>query len=116
VKLGAAICNPADFDATNPGNLTAVIHYCTPYFNATGTPINLSFALGIDNSVNTIFGLYPCYAPLNANILHSCTLTEDIPITCAAFVVGLPPTASLMPQLLTALSLPALLLLAHSPA
>jgi hypothetical protein len=96
VKLGGAIRDPDDFDATNHGNLTAVIRYHTPYLDPAGAPVTLSFALGMDVTVNCIFGLPMLCAldsviSLTANILHSRTLNHDFPITRAAAVVGLPP-------------------------
>jgi hypothetical protein len=60
IKLGGAIRDPSDFDATDHGNLTAVIRYYTPYVDIFGSPtITISFALGSDVTVNTstIFGL-----------------------------------------------------------
>ena len=38
VKLGGAIRDPSNFDTANHGNLTAVIHYFTPYSDITSAP------------------------------------------------------------------------------
>jgi hypothetical protein len=54
IKLGGAICDPADFDSSTHGNLTAVIRYYAPYIDNNGSPITLSFALSADVTVNTI--------------------------------------------------------------
>ena len=96
VKLGGAIRDPSDFDAPDHGNLTAVICYFTPYSDTSGAPITLSFALGPDVTINTIFGL-PMLCDLDSiisltlNSLHSCALNADFPITRAATSFGLPP-------------------------
>jgi hypothetical protein len=55
IKLGGAIRDPSDFDAADHGNPTAMIRYYTPYTNVSGSPITLSFDLGSDATVNTIF-------------------------------------------------------------
>lgn len=96
IKLGGAIRDPSEFTATDHGNLTAVIRYFTPYTDTHGSPITLSFALGPDVTVNTIFGL-PMLCDLDAvislrsNLLHSQSLNHDFPITRAAAHCGLPP-------------------------
>ncbi len=96
IKLGGAIRDPTDFVSTDHGNLTAVIRYYTPYTDISGSPIHLSFALGPDVTVNTIFGL-PLLCDLDAvislrsNSMHSRTLNHDFPITRAAANFGLPP-------------------------
>jgi hypothetical protein len=95
IKLGGAIRDPSDFDATDHGNLTAVIRYYTPYVDLTGSPITISFALGSDVTVNTIFGLpmlcdLDAIISLRANSLHSRALNLDFPITRAAANFGLP--------------------------
>jgi hypothetical protein len=96
IKLGGAIRDPADFVSSDHGNLTAVIRYYTPYVDTTNSPITLSFALGPDVTVNTIFGL-PMLCDLDAiislrsNSMHSRSLNHDFPITRAAAHVGLPP-------------------------
>jgi hypothetical protein len=95
IKLGGAIRDPDNFDATNHGNLIAVIRYFTPYVDTTGNPIQLSFALGNDVTVNTIFGLpmlcdLDSVISLRSNSLHSRSLNLDFPITRAAATFGLP--------------------------
>jgi hypothetical protein len=95
IKLGGAICDPFDFNASNHGNLTAVIRYRTPYQDQTGSPITFSFALGTDVTVNTIFGLpmlcnLDLVISLRANSLYSSVLDRQFPITRAAAVFGLP--------------------------
>jgi hypothetical protein len=88
-------CNPADFDSSNHGNLTAVIRYYTPYLDTGGSPITISFALGSDVTVNTIFGI-PMLCNLDSVIslctdsMHSHVLGIDFPITRAAATFGLP--------------------------
>jgi len=96
IKLGGAIRDPTEFVSTDHGNLTAVIRYYTPYTDISGSPIHLSFALGPDVTVNTIFGL-PLLCDLDAiislrsNSMHSRSLNHDFPITRAAANFGLPP-------------------------
>jgi hypothetical protein len=102
VKLGGAIRDPSDFDAADHGNLTAVIRYYTPYSDASGAPITLSFALGPDVTVNTIFGLpmlcdLDSVISLTSNSLHSRALSTDFPITRAAATFGLPPDCTFDP-------------------
>ena len=102
IKLGGAIRDPSDFDATDHGNLTAVIRYYTPYVDTSGSPITLSFALGSDVTVNTIFGLpmlcdLDSIISLRSNSMHSRTLHRDFPITRAAAAFGLPPNCSFDP-------------------
>ena len=102
VKLGGAIRDPSDFDAADHGNLTAVIRYFTPYTDTTGAPITLSFALGPDVTVNTIFGLpmlcdLDSVISLTANSLQSRALNVDFPITRAAATFGLPPDCTFDP-------------------
>jgi hypothetical protein len=95
IKLGGAIRDWFDFDASTHGNLTAVIRYRTPYQDQTGSPITFSFALGTDVTVNTIFGLpmlcnLDLVISLRANSLYSSVLDRQFPITRAAAVFGLP--------------------------
>jgi hypothetical protein len=102
IKLGGAIRDPANFDATDHGNLTAVIRYYTPYVDSSGSPITISFALGSDVTVNTIFGLpmlcdLDSIISLRSNSMHSRTLNRDFPIIRAAATFGLPPTCSFDP-------------------
>jgi hypothetical protein len=67
IKLGGAISDPSDFDASDHGNLTAIIRYYTPYTDTSGFRITIPFALGADVTVNTIFGL-PMLCDLDAVI------------------------------------------------
>jgi hypothetical protein len=95
IKLGGAISDPTDFDASDHGNLTAVIRYYTPYTDTSGSPITISFALGPDVTVNTIFGLpmlcdLDVIISLRSNSMHSRTLDTDFPITRSAATFGLP--------------------------
>jgi hypothetical protein len=95
IKLGGAISDPSNFDASDHGNLTAVIRYYTPYTDPSGSPITISFALGADVTVNTIFGL-PMLCDLDAvislrtNSMHSRALNLDFPITRSSATFGLP--------------------------
>jgi hypothetical protein len=102
IKLGGAIRDPDDFDASNHGNLTAVIRYFTPYLDVTGNPIQFSFALGNDVTVNTIFGLpmlcdLDSVISLRSNSLYSRSLDLEFPITRAAATFGLPPGCTFDP-------------------
>jgi hypothetical protein len=94
IKLGGAIRDPLDFDASTHSNLTAIIRYRTPYQDQTGSHITFSFALGTDVTVNTIFGLpmlcdLDSVISLRANSLYSSVLDCQFPITHAAAVFGL---------------------------
>ena len=102
IKLGGAIRDPADFDASDHGNLTAVIRYYTPYTDLSGCPITMSLALGTDVTVNTIFGLpmlcdLDSIISLRSNTLHSRTLNVDFPISRAAATFGLPTNCTFDP-------------------
>jgi len=102
IKLGGAIRDPSDFDASDHGNLTAVIRYFTPYLDSSGDPITISFALGSDVTVNTIFGLpmlcdLDSVISLRSNCMHSRALNLDFPITRAAANFGLPPNCTFDP-------------------
>jgi hypothetical protein len=95
IKLGGAICNPADFDCVDHGNLTAVVRYYAPCVDQSGSAITISFALGSDVTVNTIFGLpmlceLDSVISLRSNNMHSRTLHRDFPINRAAATFGLP--------------------------
>jgi hypothetical protein len=99
IKLGGAIRDPANFDGSTHGNLTAVIRYLTPYTDPSGNPITFSFALGHDVTVNTIFGLpmlcdLDCTISLSSNSLTSAILNLTLPITRAAANHGLPDGCS----------------------
>jgi hypothetical protein len=102
IKLGGAIRDPSDFVSADHGNLTAVIRYYTPYVDTSGSPITISFALGSDVTVNTIFGLpmlcdLDSVISLRSNTMHSRTLHRDFPITRAAASFGLPSDCSFDP-------------------
>lgn len=102
IKLGGAIRDPSDFVAADHGNLTAVIRCYTPCVDTSGTPITISFALGSDVTVNTIFGLpmlcdLDSIISLRSNSMHSRTLNRDFPITRAAAVFGLPSDCTFDP-------------------
>jgi hypothetical protein len=103
IKLGGAICHPPDFNASDHGNLTAVIcYYYTPYVDASGSPITISFALGSDVIINIIFGLpmlcnLDSIISLRSNSMHSRTLNRNFPILRAAATFGLPSTCSFDP-------------------
>jgi hypothetical protein len=95
IKLGGTISDPADFDASDHGNLTAVIRYYTPYTDVSGSPITISFALGSNVTVNTIFGLpmlcnLDAIISLQSNSMHSRAMNLDFPITQSSSNFGLP--------------------------
>jgi hypothetical protein len=95
VKLGGAVRDPDGFDSATHGHLTAVIRYWTPYYGQDGTRVTISFALGIDVTVNTIFGLplltgLESSISLHTNVLHSSYLNADFPIIRGATRHGLP--------------------------
>ena len=99
IKLGGTIRYPSDSDAADHGTLSAVVQYYTPYINVSGSSITLSFSLGSDVTVNTIFGLpmlcdFDSVISLNSNSLHSCSLNIEFPIACAATMFGLHPDFS----------------------
>jgi hypothetical protein len=102
IKLGGTIRDPSDFDATDHGNLAAVIRYYTPYDDISFAPITISFALGSDVTLNTIFGI-PMLCDLDAiislrsNLMHSRALSPNFPITGAAANFGLPSDCSFNP-------------------
>jgi hypothetical protein len=103
IKLGGAIRDPADFDAASHGNLTAAVRCHTPHVDASGSSVTISFALGSDVTVNTIFGLpmlcdLDSVISLRTNSMHSRALNLDFPITRAAASFGLPPGAVFDPD------------------
>jgi hypothetical protein len=53
-KLGGAIRDPSDFVAADHGMLTAVVRYYTPYTDGSGSPITLSFGLGLGRCRHTM--------------------------------------------------------------
>jgi hypothetical protein len=68
-----------------------------------GNPITISFALGPDVTVNTIFGLpmlcdLDSVISLRSNSMHSKALRLDFPITRAAANFGLPPDCHFDPE------------------
>jgi hypothetical protein len=54
---GGAIQHPDDYKESQHGKLTAIIRYNTPYAGHDGNPIQISFGLGNDMTVNTILGM-----------------------------------------------------------
>jgi hypothetical protein len=120
VKLGGAIRDPANVDLTDHGNLTAVIRYYTPYADNDGNPITLSFALGPDVTVNTIFGLPMLCAldsviSLRSNTMHSRTLNHDFPISRVAATHGLPAHCSFDPATADRAHAASTILPSHTP-
>ena len=102
VKLGGAIRDPDGFDSVTHGNLTAVIRYFTPYVSTDGTRVTLSFALGHDVTVNTIFGLpmltdLESFISLHTNVMRSALLALTFPITRSATRHGLPSDCTFDP-------------------
>jgi hypothetical protein len=96
VKLGGAIRDPAGLALEHHGDLTAVIRYYTPYATSDGDPITISFALGVDVTVNTIFGLpmlqdLGSVIALDSAVLHSRCLDLDFPIVRREATCGFPP-------------------------
>jgi hypothetical protein len=102
IKLGGAISDLSDFESSAHGNLTAVIGCCTPHIDPLGTPITISFALGSNVTVNTIFGL-PMLCDLDPVIslrsisMHSRAFAIDFPITRSAANFGLPACCTFDP-------------------
>jgi hypothetical protein len=103
IKLSGAIRNPSNFAAADHGTLTAVVRYYTPYTNVSGSPITVSFGLGSNITINTIFGLpmlcdFDSVISLNSsNSLHSRSLNIEFPITRAAAIFGFPSDCSFHP-------------------
>ena len=95
IKLEGAVADPADYDASRHGLLTAVIQYKTPYQTVSGQHISLFIALGSDVSTNTIFGLPTLSAfefLLNLKTLSafSPVVHETFQLTRSAGSLGLP--------------------------
>jgi hypothetical protein len=88
MELDGAICEPSDFDSTDHGSVTVVVCYFTPFTDTSGSLVTLSFGLGPDVTVSTIFRL-PILGDLDSVIwllssdsLHSRSpLNLDFPIT-----------------------------------
>ena len=102
IKLGGAIRDPEDFASADHGNLTAVIRYFTPYVDRNDNGITLSFALGPDVTVNTIFGLpllcdFEATICLPTNSLRSPVTNTSFLITRAAATFGLPSNCTFDP-------------------
>jgi hypothetical protein len=99
IKLEGAITDPAGYDSSQHGLLTAVIRYKTSYSDASGNPILISFALGSDVSTNTIIGL-PMLAALELQIdlckftAYSPTIRHTFPLSRSAGNLGLPSGTS----------------------
>jgi hypothetical protein len=95
IRLGGAIIDKADLVESSHGHLTAIIRYFTPYTGIDGSNMIISFALGDDVSVNTIFGLtflknLDAQLCLGSNTLKSSYLQCDFPIHYCAVEHGLP--------------------------
>jgi hypothetical protein len=104
IKLGGAIRDPDGFDSDTHGNLTAVIRYFTPYYGIDNQRVTLSFALGHDVTVNTIYGLpmltdIGSMISLSTDTLHSAHLNQDFPILRCATSHGLPVGCTFDPAL-----------------
>ena len=99
IKLEGAVSDPADYDASRHGLLTAVIRYKTPYVTINGERVSMSVALGADVSTNTIFGLPTLSAfefLLNLKTLTatSPSVNESFQLTRSAGTLGLPDGVS----------------------
>jgi hypothetical protein len=57
IKLGDAIRQPEDYNESRHGRLTAIIRYKMPYADHDGNPLQISFGLGNNTTVNTILGM-----------------------------------------------------------
>jgi hypothetical protein len=95
VRLGGAVLEKEDLQDSSHGHLTAIIRYYTPYTGTDGSAMVISFALGEDVSVNTIYGLtflknLDAKLCLGTNLLRSDYLACDFPITYKAVDRGLP--------------------------
>ena len=96
IKLSGAISDPANFDSSDHGDLTAVIRHCAPCADTSGSPVAVSFALGSDVTVDTAFGLpmlcdLDVVMSLRSNSMSSRALALNFPIARSAFNFGLPP-------------------------
>ena len=96
IKLVGAIKNPADFDATAHGQLTAVVRYHLPYtIVPSGESPVLCIALGADVAVNTILG-WPVIEDLEIELrirkemFYSTILCTPFTLTREAAPLGLP--------------------------
>ena len=96
IKLVGAIKNPADFDATAHGQLTAVVRYHLPYtIVPSGESPILCIALGADVAVNTILG-WPVIEDLEIELrirkemFYSTILCTPFTLTREAAPLGLP--------------------------
>ena len=88
IKLSCALLDPSDYNADTHGILSAVITYHTPFKNADGKDVVLSFALGCDMSVDTIIGLPFIKAMklelrFNPETFLSHTLKKEFPVVYA---------------------------------
>ena len=57
IKLCGALIEDESYSQEKHGILSAVIRYNTPFKHQDGTPVLLSFALGVDMSVDSIIGI-----------------------------------------------------------
>lgn len=99
IKLEGAVSDPADYDASRHGLLTAVIRYKTPYVTADGDSVSLSVALGTDVSTNTIFGLptlsaFEFLVNMKTLTATSPTVNEAFQLTRSAGILGFPAGVS----------------------
>jgi hypothetical protein len=73
--IGGTIRDPSNFTAANHGTLSAVFRYYILYTDISSSPITVSFGLGSDVTVSTIFGLpmrcdFDSVISFNSNSLH----------------------------------------------
>lgn len=99
IKLEGAVSDPADYDASRHGLLTAVIRYKTPYITTDNESVSLSIALGNDVSTNTIFGLptlsaFEFVVNLKTLTAASPLFHEEFQLTRSAGTLGLPAGVS----------------------
>jgi hypothetical protein len=98
IKLEGAVSDPADYDASQHGLLTAVILYNTPYKTKAGHSISVSIALGTEVSTNTIFGLptlsaFEFLVDLKTLIAFSPIVKTEFQLTRSPGRLGLPSNA-----------------------
>ena len=102
IKLAGAIRDPANLTADICGELTAVIHYFTPFYCSDGSPCVIAFTLSDSVNVNTILG-WPTIAHLGMNLLvtdnaiHSTVLNHSFSLSPAEPRLGLPPNVIFNP-------------------
>jgi len=97
IKLARAIRDPANLMLEICSELTAVVHYFTPFTCTDGSPCVISFALSDSVNVNTILG-WPTISQLQMNLLvttneiHSSVLQHHFPLAVSEPCLGLPVT------------------------